>query len=113
LQIVSRSQEVLDTWHTGLKFTGGELKLKKCYWTMQSFTWKNNFPKLTLEQKYNLKINLDGTSQPIPYIPPNKMRILVGVATNPSNENKDILNLINLKNSRLSSNINFMQIISK
>ena len=45
LQIVSRSQEALDMWHTGLKFTGGELKLKKCYWNMQSFTWKDNLHK--------------------------------------------------------------------
>ena len=64
---------------------------------MQSFKWKDNLPKLIIEQKYNLKINLDGTSQSIPYIPPNKMRILVGVETNPSNINKEILNLMHLK----------------
>ena len=97
LQIASRSQKSLGTWHGGLQFAGGELKLKTCYWTMQSFKWKDGLPKLVIEQKQNLPINLDGTPQPIPYLSPNKMRILVGVVTNPSNESKNTLNLIQQK----------------
>ena len=31
LHIVSMSQKVLDDWHRGLQFTGGELKLKEFY----------------------------------------------------------------------------------
>ena len=31
LQIISRSQKVLDSWYSGLKFIGRELKLSKCY----------------------------------------------------------------------------------
>ena len=51
LQIGSTPQEALDAWHEGLKFTGRELKLNFFYCTIQSFTWKDNLPKLIIEQK--------------------------------------------------------------
>ena len=36
-KVVLKAQQLLDTWHTALKFTGGDLKLSKCYWTLQDY----------------------------------------------------------------------------
>ena len=58
---------------------------------MQSYRWKDNKPKLIINQKYNLSININGELILIPYLPPNKTRILVGIATNLSNNNEEII----------------------
>ena len=34
-EIITRAQLVLDYWQEGLTITGGELKLSKCFWTIQ------------------------------------------------------------------------------
>ena len=47
---------------------------------------------ITLKHK-ELTINLQGTDYSIPYKPLDKMRILVGIATNLLNDNKDIVDL--------------------
>ena len=39
--VVSKAQQLLDAWHAALKFTGGDLKLPKCYWTLQDYHWHN------------------------------------------------------------------------
>ena len=39
-EVVLKAQQLLDAWHTALKFTGGDLKLSKCYWTLQDYQWK-------------------------------------------------------------------------
>ena len=33
-EIILKVQRLLDTWYHILKFTGGDLKLSKCYWTL-------------------------------------------------------------------------------
>ena len=33
-EIISRVQTTLTAWHKALQFTGGKLKLEKCYWMM-------------------------------------------------------------------------------
>ena len=30
-----KSQRMLNNWHEGLKFAVGDLKLTKCYWTLE------------------------------------------------------------------------------
>ena len=50
--------------------------------------------KVIIIQSYTLLIMVDGSYQNIPYLSPNWMRMLVGVATNPNNDNKEIIELI-------------------
>ena len=64
---------------------------------LKSTEQKNNKPNLIINQRYNLLIELDGIRQNIPYLPLDKIRILVGVATNPANENEEIIKLIKKK----------------
>jgi len=35
--LVYKAQKLLDAWHRILRFTGGDLKLSKCYWTLQDY----------------------------------------------------------------------------
>ena len=41
LEVVIKAQRLLKAWHEALKFTGGDLKLSKCYWTLQKCPWHN------------------------------------------------------------------------
>ena len=36
-EVVIKAQRLLDAWHEVLKFTGGDLKLSKYYWTLQDY----------------------------------------------------------------------------
>ena len=48
--------------------------------------------KLRIKEKHhNLIIELEGTNEKIPYIPLTETRVLVRVATNLENNNKDIV----------------------
>ena len=38
-ELVVKAQKFLDAWHHMLTFTGGNLKLSKCYWTLQDYKW--------------------------------------------------------------------------
>ena len=35
LEVVTKAQRLLNVWHGALRFTGRDLKLSKCYWTLQ------------------------------------------------------------------------------
>ena len=39
-EIVLKAQRLLDAWHHILQFTVGDLKLSKCYWSLQDYQWK-------------------------------------------------------------------------
>ena len=39
--LVKKAQQLLDSWHEALHFTGGDLKVSKCYWTLQDYHWTN------------------------------------------------------------------------
>ena len=58
---------------------------------MIAYEWRENRAYLMLNQKHNLTINLDGREQNIPYVFSYKTKSLVGVDTNLSNNNKDII----------------------
>ena len=36
-EIILKAQRLLDAWHHILQFTGADLKLSKCYWTLQDY----------------------------------------------------------------------------
>ena len=36
-EIILKAQRLLDAWHHILQFIGGDLKLSKCYWTIQDY----------------------------------------------------------------------------
>ena len=69
---------------------GGELKLEKCYWIMMEYEWKENQEKLKREDHNKLYLTLDGTREPLPYLPPQTSCTLVKVSTNPANDNTTI-----------------------
>ena len=54
--IVSRAQSTLTTWHQGLRYTGGDLKLKKCSWTLQKYAWDNGRCLLKNSHHHKLKV---------------------------------------------------------
>ena len=37
LEVITKAQKLLDAWHEALRFTGGDLKLSKYYWTLQDY----------------------------------------------------------------------------
>ena len=45
-ELVFKAQRLLDAWHYILWFTGGELKLSKCYWTLQDYQWERDQCKM-------------------------------------------------------------------
>ena len=48
-------------------------------------------PQLVNTQDYDITIALDGRYQKLPYLNPTKSRTLVGVITNPSNDNTEVM----------------------
>ena len=55
------------------------------------YEWRNNRSYLKGDESYDLSINLEGWDQQIPYLSSLVTRDLVGVSTNPSNNNRDII----------------------
>ena len=69
-EMIERAQTTLITWHKVLRFNGGELKIEKCYWTKQSYKWKDNKAILIKENSDQLTLDINGELKPNPYIPP-------------------------------------------
>ena len=67
------------------------MKSAKYYWMLIDYNWSNNKAKLDTTHYQNLTIKVENAKLPIPYILPNQTRTLLGVATNPSNNNTDIV----------------------
>ena len=88
---MERAQSTLTSQHENLQIMGGQLKLTKCYQTSISYHWKNNKAYLIIDQRQNLMIKLKQITHNIPYILPMITRTLVGIDTNPLNNNEDII----------------------
>ena len=53
-----------------LRFTGGKLKIEKCYSTKQSYKSKDSKAILIRKNSDQLTLNINRELKPIPYIPP-------------------------------------------
>ena len=62
-----------------------------------NYNWSNNKVKLDTTHHQNLTIKVENAKLPILYILPNQTRTLVGVATNLSNNNTDIVKELHKK----------------
>ena len=93
-EVVIKAQRLLNTWHEILKFTGGDLKLSKCYWALQDYKWKHGKCEVLINTTHNLCIVEEGQRKEIPYLPANEKRVLVGVPINLCNEKVQIMSAI-------------------
>lgn len=89
-EVVTKAQRLLDAWHEILKCTGGDLKLSKCYWTLQDYQWKQGKCKMIVNANHKLHIVENGQTKEMPHLQANKTRVLVGVPINPCHEEVQI-----------------------
>ena len=68
-EVVARAQLLLDHWQFALQLTGGELKFSKCFWTLQSYTWKNGQCEISKNTSFQLTIKDGDRRVPIKYLP--------------------------------------------
>ena len=93
-EVVIKAQRLLNTWHEILKFTGGDLKLSKCYWTLQDYEWKQGICKTVTTTTQKLYIVEEGQRKEIPHLAANQTRVLVGVPINLCHEKAQIMSQI-------------------
>ena len=89
--VVSKAQKSLDVWHEALKFTGSDLKLQKCYWTLQDYHWHNGKCTFSCSTTNTICITSNNVPKVINHVPSDKMRILVGVPIVPTNDSAAIV----------------------
>ena len=83
-----KAQRLLDAWHYVLRFTGGDLKLSKCYWTLQDYRWKQGRCEMVCETSHRLHIDVDGQQQEVTHLSADQTRILVGAPINLQHNNE-------------------------
>ena len=96
-EIARKAQRLLDVWHEILKFTGGDLKLSKCYWTLQDYQWNQGQCKVITTNTHKLHIVEDGVRKEVPHLQANKTRVLVGVPINLCHEEAQIVTMFKEK----------------
>ena len=96
-EVVMKGQQLLDAWHDILKFTGGDLKLSKCYWTLQDYQWSQGKCKMISDTSYSLHIVENGQKKDIPYLKADQTRVLVGVPINLYHDEKQTVIMIDNK----------------
>ena len=90
-EVMTRAQLLLDRWQYTLQVTGGELKFSKCYWTLQSYSWKNGRYTLNSESLFTILIIDRDKRVPIEHIALQKSQMLVRVEVVPSHDLDAIL----------------------
>ena len=95
--VVIKAQRLLDAWHEVLKFTGGDLKLSKCYWTLQDYQWNQGKCKMKVNTSYKLHVVENGLKKEVPHLQANKTRVLVGVPINLCHEEEQIVTMFTEK----------------
>ena len=63
---------------------------------MQAFEWKEDEATLVPQKPDDLFLTINNERQPIPYLPLQQSQTLVGVSTNPSNDNSMIFSISKL-----------------
>ena len=89
--IVVRAQSLLDKWDKALNIIGGDLKLKKCVWSLQDCEWKSGKCVLKKDAEFKIVIKQNGRRVPIKHIQPQQPRVLVGIEVNTSHDSSTVL----------------------
>lgn len=66
---VSKAQKLLNAWHEELRFTGGDLKLPKRYWTLQDYYWQNGNCTYSCSTLNTISISTDNMPEVIKHVP--------------------------------------------
>ena len=91
LEVVIDVQQLLNVCNEVLKFTGGDLKLSKCYWTLQDYMWQHRTRSCYSSTVRTICISSKILSMVIDHVLSEKMRTLVGVPITPSNDSVAIV----------------------
>ena len=71
-ELVVKAQRLLDSWHNIVKFTGGDLKLSKCYWKLQDYEWKHGKCVMISHTAHSLHVSVDGEQKEISQLSADK-----------------------------------------
>lgn len=96
-ELVIKAQKLLDAWHNILKITGGNLKLSKCYWTLQDYQWQQGKCKMVYSTSYKLHIDVENRRTEVMHLRADQMRTLVGVPMQLNHQNEQIVQAISSK----------------
>lgn len=88
--IVSKGKSLLHAWYEVLKVTGGDLKLAKCYWTLQAYSWQDRLCTCNTSTSSTISIANNNLNTKIMDVPTNKIRTLVGILVIPSNDYHEV-----------------------
>ena len=64
---------------------------------MQKYVWKGNQANLYKDNMNDIHLMINSRNEPLPYLLPQTSRMLVGVSTNPNNDNSTIYALFDIK----------------
>ena len=109
-EVAKRAQKLLDCWQQALNFTGGELKLEKCFWTIQDYKQKAGQCILIKETRFEITINKDGVRIFITYIPPQTLRTLVFIEVNHTHNTKYVIPMFQEKINQYIARINMCKL---
>ena len=111
-ELVVKAQRLLDAWHHILTFTGGNLKLSKCYWTLQDYQWQQGRCSMTTSTTHKLHIDVSGQRKEITHLNADQTRTLVGVPINLHHRNNQIIELFNNKITKYESKLSECKLMS-
>ena len=97
LIVVIKAQRMLFAWYEALKFTGGYLKLFKCYWNFQDYLWQNGKCSYSSSKVSTIDISTESSSILIDNVPSEKMKIFVGVPITLYNDSGTVVSLYQCK----------------
>ena len=85
-----KAQSILNAWYEVLKFTWHDLKLAKCYWTLQVYLWQDGVCTWNESSSNEIRITTANSKTTIKHGPNDKIIILVRVLIEPSNDPHDV-----------------------
>ena len=80
----------MNAWNQALNFTGGDLKLVKCYWNLQAYSWQDGVCTYNTSTFNTISITDNNLYTKIKKVSTDKIKILVGVTIAASNDSYDV-----------------------
>ena len=68
LVVVTKVQRLLNAWHEALRITGGDLKLSKCYCTLQEHRWQNGKCTYSSSTVNTISVSTENSSTVIKHV---------------------------------------------
>ena len=87
--IVLKAQHLLNAWNEALKFTGGDLKLSKCFWTLHDYSLQDSVCTCIELTSNLISIIVKNSNTKIKHTTTDRMIILVGVPIKPYDDSHD------------------------